>query len=39
LGIQQFEFTTFDHYGDTRRFTEKLGGVTVRTSALMYRPL
>ena len=39
LGIKNFEFTTFDHYTDTRGFTEKLGGVTTRTSVLMYRPL
>jgi hypothetical protein len=38
-GIKKFEFTTFDHYVDTRSFTEKLRGVTVRTTALMYRPL
>jgi GNAT superfamily N-acetyltransferase len=39
LGIDNFEFTTFDHYADTRRFTEKLGGVTTRITVLMYRPL
>jgi hypothetical protein len=39
LGIKDFEFTTFDHYTDTRSFTNKLGGVTTMTSVLMYRPL
>jgi GNAT superfamily N-acetyltransferase len=39
LGIKTFEFTTFDHYADTRRFADKLGGTTIRTTALMYRPL
>jgi GNAT superfamily N-acetyltransferase len=38
-GIEKFVFTTFDHYTDTRSFTEKLEGVTVRTMVLMYRPL
>ncbi|HEX6963205.1 MAG TPA: GNAT family N-acetyltransferase [Lacipirellula sp.] len=37
LGITHFRFATFDRYGDTRRFTEKFGGVTTRTSVLMYR--
>jgi hypothetical protein len=39
LGMKYFEFTTFDHYSDTRRFTEKLGGTTLRTKVLMFRPL
>jgi hypothetical protein len=39
LGIKNFEFTTFDHYADTRRFTEKLGGTTKRTTVLMFRPV
>ncbi|MEX2093427.1 MAG: GNAT family N-acetyltransferase [Pirellulales bacterium] len=38
-GIKTFVFTTFDHYTDTRSFTERLRGVTVRTTVLMYRPL
>jgi GNAT superfamily N-acetyltransferase len=38
-GIKKFVFTTFDRYNDTRRFTERMQGVTVRTTVLMYRPL
>jgi GNAT superfamily N-acetyltransferase len=38
-GIQKFVFSTFDHYTDTRSFTEKLHGVNVRTTVLMYLPL
>jgi hypothetical protein len=38
-GVVQFSFTSFDHYTDTRSFTIKLGGRTVRTTALMYRPI
>jgi len=38
-GIEKFVFTTFDHYTDTRSFTKKLEGVTVRTTVLMYRPI
>jgi N-acetylglutamate synthase-like GNAT family acetyltransferase len=38
LGIKTFRFTTFDHYADTRSFTEQLGGATTRTTQLMYRP-
>jgi N-acetylglutamate synthase-like GNAT family acetyltransferase len=38
-GVIEFKFTSFDHYTDTRSFTEKLGGRTVRTTALMYRPI
>ena len=39
LGIKNFQFTTFDQYTDTRRFTQRFGGRTVRTSVLMYRVL
>lgn len=39
LGITHFHFTTFDQYEDTRSFTAKLGGVTTKRWALMYRPL
>jgi hypothetical protein len=39
LNIKNLEYTTFDHYADTRNFTKKLGGVTLRTSALMSRPI
>jgi hypothetical protein len=39
LGIREFTFTTFSHYGDTRSFTDKLGGTTIRQSVLMARPL
>jgi hypothetical protein len=38
-GIRTFVFTTFDHYADTRSFTERMQGVTVKTTVLMYRPL
>jgi GNAT superfamily N-acetyltransferase len=38
LGIRQFKFTSFDHYMDTRSFSEKLGGTIVSTTALMVRP-
>jgi hypothetical protein len=38
-GVIEFRFTSFDHYTDTRNFTEKLGGRTIRTSVLMMRPL
>jgi GNAT superfamily N-acetyltransferase len=37
LGIKQFTFTSFDHYTDTRSFSEKLGGMATRTTALMVR--
>jgi GNAT superfamily N-acetyltransferase len=37
LGIKTFRFTTFDHYSDTRRFTERLGGASTRTTYLMFR--
>jgi hypothetical protein len=37
LGIKTFQFTTFDHYTDTRSFTKQLGGTTTRTMHLMYR--
>jgi hypothetical protein len=39
LGITHFHFTSFDHYADTRRFTEQLGGMTTKRWALMYRRL
>lgn len=38
-GIKQFVFTSFDHYKDTRSFTERMSGVTVRKLVLMYLPL
>jgi GNAT superfamily N-acetyltransferase len=37
--VQEFRFTSFDHYTDTRGFTKKLGGRTIRTTVLVYRPL
>jgi hypothetical protein len=37
LGHKQFTFTSFDHYADTRSFTNKLGGTTIRREALMLR--
>lgn len=37
LGITHFHFTSFDHYDDTRKFTDMLGGVTTKTWALMIR--
>lgn len=39
LGIKKFVFTSFDHYTDTRSFTERMQGVTVETKVLMYLPL
>jgi len=39
LGITHFQYTSFDHYADTRLFTSKLGGATTRKWALMYRLL
>jgi N-acetylglutamate synthase-like GNAT family acetyltransferase len=39
LGIKNFEFTSFDHYTDTRSFTQKMGGITTRTTLLMVKPL
>jgi len=39
LGIKTFRFTTFDHYTDTRSFTQRLGGETTRVMQLMHRPL
>ena len=39
LGIKKFVFSSFDHYADTRSFTERLQGITVETKVLMYRPL
>jgi GNAT superfamily N-acetyltransferase len=37
LGLKQFTFTSFDHYADTRSFTNKLGGATIRRNSLMLR--
>jgi hypothetical protein len=39
LGIEKLEYTTFDHYDDTRSFTKKLGGITSGASVLMFRPI
>jgi hypothetical protein len=39
LGITKFVFTSFDHYTDTRSVTRRLGGITVETTALLWRPL
>ncbi len=39
LGVKNFEFTSFDHYADTRSFTKKLGGTTVQTHILMIKRL
>jgi N-acetylglutamate synthase-like GNAT family acetyltransferase len=39
LGIKQFQFTTFDHYTDTRSFALTLGGRVIRTTHLMMRPI
>jgi hypothetical protein len=38
-GVEEFRFTSFDHYTDTRSFTTKMGGRTLRTSVLMMRAL
>ncbi|MDZ4657602.1 MAG: GNAT family N-acetyltransferase [Bythopirellula sp.] len=38
-GINQFVFTSFDHYKDTRSFTERMRGATVQKSILMHLPL
>jgi len=37
LGVTHFHYTSFDAYADTRAFTARLGGVTTKRSALMYR--
>ena len=37
LGIESFHYSTFDHYRDTRSFTDQLQGRVVRTLALMVR--
>ena len=37
LGVRRFQFTSFDHYEDTRRFTERLGGVVTRRWGLRAR--
>jgi hypothetical protein len=39
LGIRNLEYTTFDHYDDTRSFTKKLSGVTTGAQVLMYRAI
>jgi len=39
LGIKNFEFMSFDHYADTRSFTKKMGGVTVKTTVLVIKRL
>lgn len=39
LGIKKFVFTSFDHYTDTRSFTDRFQGATVSAKLLMYRPL
>jgi hypothetical protein len=38
-GVIQFSYKTFDHYADTRSFTRKLGGRTIHTTVLMFRPI
>ena len=38
-GVKQFRFTSFDHYTDTRSFTNKMGGTTTRRTMLMIRPV
>jgi GNAT superfamily N-acetyltransferase len=39
LGIKRFQFTSFDHYSDTRSFAAKLGGAVTQTKVLMMRPI
>lgn len=36
LGIERFVYSTFDHYADTRAFSEMLGGVETRRMLLMH---
>ena len=38
-GIKKFVFSTFDHYTDTRSFTDRLQGIMVEKLVLMYLPL
>lgn len=38
-GVKEVRFTTFDHYTDTRSFTKKLRGMTMRRTMLMFRPI
>jgi GNAT superfamily N-acetyltransferase len=38
-GVEEFRFTSFDHYTDTRSFAKRMGGSTVRTIALMIRAI
>jgi hypothetical protein len=37
LGIKRFQFSSFDHYSDTRSFSAKLGGAVTKTTVLMMR--
>jgi GNAT superfamily N-acetyltransferase len=39
LGYKQFSFTTFEHYTDTRSFTNTHGGRTIGRMGLMFRPI
>lgn len=39
LGIERFIYNTFDHYADTRAFSEMLGGVETRRMLLMHHLL
>jgi hypothetical protein len=39
LGIETFEFTTFDRYEDTRKFAQLVGGRVLSRKALLKRPL
>lgn len=36
LGIERFVYSTFDHYADTRAFSQMLGGVETRRMLLMH---
>jgi hypothetical protein len=38
-GVEYFQFTTFDHYRDTRSFTRHFAGTTTGKWALMMRPI
>jgi GNAT superfamily N-acetyltransferase len=38
-GVKRLRFLSFDHYADTRRFAQELGGATTRITVLMVRPL
>lgn len=37
LGIDRFVYSTFDHYEDTRAFSQMLGGVETKRMLLMHR--